>query len=284
MKKMAEQGWAVRQLNFDPTICFSYPSQTHVISVTGDKCGLNCAHCGGHYLKHMKPLRHEAGPGNGTAVSLLISGGCTIEGRVPIREHAAQLGKLKQGRRCNVHVGLAQEDDIAEICKIADKVSFDMVGDDETISEVFGLACTVKDYADSYNRLRDKCSVVPHICIGIHGGEIRGEYRAMEILKKIGVDELSFIIFRPTNGTRFSACRPPGLAAAAKILLTARQEFPDIPIHLGCMRPGGSYRNTIDEWAVRAGINTIVNPTPPAVEAAKSLNLSIVEKKECCVL
>jgi uncharacterized radical SAM superfamily protein len=132
--------------------------------------------------------------------------------------------------------------------------------------------------------MRDKCTVVPHICIGLHGGEIRGEYRAMELLKAIGIDELSFIVFKPTEGTRFSHCRPPDLIATAKILASARQEFPDIPIHLGCMRPGGTYRRDLDEWAVRLGINTIVNPVPLAVQLAKSLDLSIIIKKECCVL
>jgi hypothetical protein len=74
------------------------------------------------------------------------------------------------------------------------------------------------------------------------------------------------------------------LIVAAKILAASRQEFPDIPIHLGCMRPGGSYRHELDAWAVRSGINTIVNPTPVTVQLAKSLNLSITIKKECCVL
>ena len=232
----------------------------------------------------MKSLENESGSENSSALSFLISGGCTVDGRVPIREHAAQLAMLKKGRRCNVHVGVAQEADMTEIAKIADTVSFDMIGDDETIRQVLGTRHTVSDYADSYKKLRDKCRVVPHICIGLHGGEIRGEYRAMELLKKLGTDELSFIVFRPTQGTRYSACHPPDIKETAKILASARHEFPNIPIHLGCMRPGGSYRNVLDEWAVRSGINTIVNPAPSAVQLAESLDLSIIIKKECCVL
>ncbi len=112
LKIMADRGWKVRQRRFGPTICFSYPSQTHSISVTGDKCQLNCAHCGGHYLHHMKALENEFNCKNSLARSLLISGGCTMDGKVPIRDHVERLTLLKQGKRSNVHVGFVQEDGI----------------------------------------------------------------------------------------------------------------------------------------------------------------------------
>jgi len=61
LKTMVDEGWEIRQRHFESTICFSYPSQTRAVSVTGDKCQLNRAHCGGHYLKHMKALQEERG-------------------------------------------------------------------------------------------------------------------------------------------------------------------------------------------------------------------------------
>ena len=69
-----------------------------------------------------------------------------------------------------------------------------------------------------------------------------------------------------------------------KLLTWAREKFPHIPIHLGCMRPGGRYRSEIDQWAVKIGMDTIVNPTPKAVELAKELGRSIFCGEECCVL
>ena len=284
LETLAKEGWKVRENNFSPSIYFSYPSQTQAISVTGANCKLNCGHCGGHYLKHMKDIAQLSSGDELKARSLLISGGCTSEGKVPIGEHIKQLTVLKKGKKLNLHVGLVNEEDIEEIARIADKISFDFVGDDETIREVFGIEGRVQDYADSYKKLRKKCQVIPHICIGLHGGEIKGEYHALELLHDIGVDGLTFIIFTPTKNTRYETHLPPAIKDVVEILVTARKKFPRVPIHLGCMRPGGSYRRELDPWAVLGGVNSIVNPTLDAVRLATSLGLLPVKREECCIL
>ncbi|EGO62059.1 hypothetical protein [Acetonema longum] len=281
---LAAKGWKVRQKHFPPSLCLAYPSETQTISVTGKGCELNCAHCGGVYLKGMKPLEDIISQGGISAASCLISGGCTKAGNVPIAAYADQLAAMKGDSRFNLHVGLVDDPDIAAIARLADKVSFDFVGDDQTIHEVFGLNRTVADYVACYRKLRNCCKVIPHICIGLHGGEIRGEYRALELLQELGADNLTFIIFTPTKGTRYADCSPPDLEAAVRVLAAARQLFPAAPLHLGCMRPGGRYRQAADEWAVRVGMNTIVNPVPAAVRLAQELGLSIVKQQECCAL
>jgi len=262
-------------------IRFAYPNQTKSVSVTAAHCEQDCAHCGGHYLKHMLPISAIEASG---ATSFLISGGCKADGKVPIGEHVAELKALKQGRRYNLHVGLIDEHEIAKIAEIADCVSFDFVGDDETIHEVFGIERTVQDYIHCYQVLRQQVNVMPHICIGLHGGEIKGEYKAIRLLQDLGVDGLTFIIFTPTRGTRYAECSPPKMEEVVELLKWARQTCPSIPIHLGCMRPGGRYRTEIDQWAVKIGIDTIVNPTPKAVELAKELGRTIQRSEECCVL
>jgi uncharacterized radical SAM superfamily protein len=262
-------------------ISFAYPHQTKSISVTGNHCQQDCAHCGGHYLKNMLPISAMEGS---TATSFLISGGCDGEGKVPIGGHIAQLKTMKQGRRYNLHVGLLDAQEIEEIAEIADCVSFDFVGDDETIREVFGMQRTVQDYIVCYNALRARVKVMPHICIGLHGGQIKGEYQAMELLDQLGVEGLTFIIFIPTKGTRYANCSPPKMEEVVTLLTLAREKFPSIPLHLGCMRPGGNYRSEIDQWAVKIGMDTIVNPTPKAVALATELGLSILRREECCVL
>jgi len=261
-------------------ICFAYPHNTKSISVTEQHCEQDCAHCGGHYLKAMLPMSAML---TSSATSFLISGGCKVDGTVPIGQHAAQLKALKQGRRYNLHVGLMNGTEIAEIAELADYVSFDFVGDDETIREVFGLQRTVSDYVHCYTELRRQVKVMPHICIGLFGGEIKGEYRAVELLQELGMDGLTFIIFTPTRGTRYADCSPPKMEDVVKFLTWARQACPSLPMHLGCMRPGGRYRSEIDQWAVNIGLDTIVNPTPGAVALAKQLGLSIVGREECCV-
>ncbi|MDD4601778.1 hypothetical protein SDC9_11480 [bioreactor metagenome] len=273
---------SLSRLPIPDAIHFAYPLKTKPVSVTGTKCELNCAHCGGHYLKHMKPLAEVSGT-DGSA-SWLVSGGCRPDGGVPLTESIDRLAELKQGRRFNMHVGLVDEKEINSLATIADCVSFDFVGDNQTIKEVFGNGRTVQDYVDCYAALSRKVRVMPHICIGLAGGELRGEYKAMELLGELGVEALTFIIFIPTRGTRFADRKPPCLAEVAKLLSDARLKFPSIPLHLGCMRPGGRYREEIDNWAVRIGINTIVNPTPSAVRLAEKLGLAITRGEECCVL
>lgn len=284
MESLVKEGWKIREDNFPPNIYFSYPMNTQAVSVTGDHCQLNCGHCGGHYLKHMKALDDMLVDDQLSAQSLLISGGCTNEGNVPLGEHLTKLAALKGERRFNLHVGLVSEEDVEGIAKIADKISFDFVGDDETIHEVFGLQRTVEDYVASYERLRKQCKVVPHICIGLHGGEIRGEYKALELLYNLGLDELTFIIFTPTKKTRYANHQPPAIEDVLAVMVAARKKFPKVPIHLGCMRPGGRYRKELDPWAVRAGVNSIVTPTMEAVRLAADLGLLPIKREECCAL
>ncbi len=266
------------------TIRFYYPAQTLPVSVTGNWCELQCAHCGGHYLCSMKPLQ-EIGAGGCPAVrSFLISGGCTADGKVPVAAHAAALAALKGDRRYNFHVGLVAEAELDLIAALADKVSFDFVGDNATIREVFGLARTVEDYEACYVKLKKRCAVAPHICIGLHGGQIRGEYQALERLKALGADSLTLIVFMPTRGTQFACCPPPALEAVTAVLARARRLFADVPVQLGCMRPGGAYRRALDLEAVRLGLDGIVNPAPEAVRLAMKQGMAIERGEECCVL
>jgi len=96
----------------------------------------------------------------------------------------------------NFHTGLVTAEDAAAIGNIARVVSFDFVADASVIKEVYGLKASPEDYLRSYRHLRRYCTVVPHICIGIMGGRIESEYRALRILRREGAEAISFIIFR----------------------------------------------------------------------------------------
>ncbi len=278
--KRLEEAWQIRQANFPPEIEFVYPLDTALISLTGPHCDLDCAHCGGYYLQHMAPVwRADVGG----ATSCLISGGCDASGRVPVTRYLEQIKAIRQGRKMNWHVGLIEEADLLAIAPYIDVVSFDFVGDDETIREVYGLDRTVADYMRTYQMLRRYTRVIPHITIGLRGGTIGHEYPAMEKLQELGVDGLVFIVLIPTPGTRYADRQPPSIEAVVNILAEARLRFPDKPLYLGCMRPHGRYRAELDPLAVRAGVNRIVSPAREAKQLAKELNLVIVQSWECCV-
>ncbi len=287
LERILEQAWYTRQAYFDASIVFNTPGNTVSISVTGASCSLNCAHCAGVYLRAMMPLdkalENFRNREKGTT-SFLVSGGSDTLGRVPLVEHLEQLQELAKLGPLNLHTGLVAEEEAEKLAGIAAVVSFDLVGDNETIAQVYGLSATVDDYMASYRALQKYTRVIPHLCIGLKGGKIKGEYEALHLLREEKVEAISLIIFRPTADTPYSDCPPPPLAEVAYFMASARLMFPRTPIYLGCMRPGGHYREVVDVYAIRAGVNKIVLPSPAARKEAVRMGLSIKTSEECCSL
>lgn len=276
-----DRAWAVRRAYFADEITWSYPLDTAVLSLTGRQCALRCAHCGGHYLKGMRPI-WEADPDRST--SCLISGGCDLTGRVPVLAHLERVRAWRPGRILNWHVGFVSEAEMEAIAPLVDVVSFDFVGDNETIHEVYGLDRTVEDYVETYRLLRRYARTLPHVTIGLRGGSLGHERPALDRLQELGVDGLVFLVFIPTPGTPFADRMPPPPQAVAELLAEARVRFPAVPLYLGCMRPKGHYRDLLDPLAVQGGMNVVVSPSRSARRRAAELGLAAREIRECCVL
>ncbi|MGX9755030.1 radical SAM protein [Clostridioides difficile] len=272
--------------NFGNEIEFAYPNQTLALSTTSNKCSLKCAHCNGHYLENMIPIEdYEEKVKSRNITSFLLSGGCSYEGDVPINTHIQTIKKLKeQGYRLNAHLGLMDKESIIELCKYLDIVSFDLVFDKETIKEVYKMDKSKEDYINVYNTIREHTEVAPHICIGLKGGKVKGEYEIIEYLQKNPPNRLTFIVLIPTKGTEYEDVEPPELEEVADVLCKARISLPNTEINLGCMRPRGVYRKELDQLAIMCGVNRIVLPSKSAKNKAIDMNMTITECKECCVL
>ncbi|MDP4160627.1 MAG: radical SAM protein [Bacillota bacterium] len=287
-KTLVQQAWNVRKENFTDDIIFDYPIQTESITLTGVACALNCAHCGGHYLKSMRNVEeiqiHGAMNSNYPFRSALVSGGCTAEGKVPFTEHLDFLRQLKQDVRLNFHVGLLDRVEISLLKDLADVVSFDFVADRATIEEVYGLSQGPEDYCRVYQELREVVRVMPHLTLGLRGGEWCGEEKALDILQELGIDGLIFNVFIPTPETRYASRQPLPVEEVVRFLAKARIRFPNAPLTLGCMRPKGRYRLILDEAAVSMGINRLVMPTPRARHVAEEMGLRVIRGEECCAL
>ncbi len=288
LERRLEQAWAVRTAHFPAEITWSYPLDTAVLSLTGAQCALDCAHCGSHYLAGMQPI-WEADPG-GAATSCLISGGCDPTGRVPVTAHLDRVRAWRTlpagagSRTMNWHVGFVSEAEMATIAPLVDVVSFDFVGDEATIREVYGTERTVEDYVRTYSLLRRYARTLPHVTIGLRGGALGHELAAFERLQALGADGLVILVFIPTPGTRYADRQPPSVQAVAELLIEARLRFPEVPLYLGCMRPKGRYRDELDPLAVRAGFNVVVSPSRPARHLAQDLGLASSRIRECCVV
>lgn len=284
---LVQHAWEVRQAHFVDEIFFDFPALTESITLTGQSCALNCAHCGGHYLKGMRsvPEIQAQGPNSNYVFrSALISGGCTLEGKVPFTQQLDFLHKLKQDVRLNFHVGLLDGDEILLLKDLANVVSFDFVADPKTIQEVYGLKRGLEDYSRVYQALRELVPVMPHLTLGLRGGQWGGEEKALDALEELGLDGLIFNVFIPTQGTRYALKQPLPVEEVIRFLAGARMRFPDISLALGCMRPKGRYRQILDEAAVALGLNRLVMPTPGARRLAGELGLRVIKGEECCAL
>jgi uncharacterized radical SAM superfamily protein len=220
----------------------------------------------------------------GRASSVLVSGGCDPPGTVPFMEHLPLLEQLRELGRVNLHSGLAGPREAQAIAGRVDVVSLDMVGDDDTVREVYGHQRGARAYQDAYLALRQHVRVVPHLCIGLRGGDLGHEYRVLDFLKREGVEHLVLLVFIPTRGTRYGDAEPPPLKEVQRVVLRARTGLPSATLSLGCMRPGARYRSDLDTMALREGIDEIVNPSPPALRLAMENGFEVSEKWECCCL
>jgi uncharacterized radical SAM superfamily protein len=288
LEVLVQQAWEVRKAHFADEILFDYPTLTESITLTGQSCALDCAHCGGHYLKGMRSVSEIKAQGalnsNYPFRSALISGGCTGEGKVPFTQQLDFLHQLKQEVRLNFHVGLPDGNEILLLKDLANVVSFDFVADSETIEEVYGLKKGLEDYRRVYQELREVVPVMPHLTLGLRGGQWAGEQKALDALEELGLDGLIFNVFIPTPGTRYALKQPLPVEEVIRFLTGARKRFPNIPLALGCMRPKGRYRQTLDEAAVALGLNRLVMPTPEARRLASELGLRVIRGEECCAL
>ena len=88
----------------------------------------------------------------------------------------------------------------------------------------------------------------------------------------------------PTKETEFEEVEPPKISDVVDVISYAKERLPDTKLFLGCMRPGGAYRNELDDRCLDLGIDRIVMPAKTARDKAREMDLTIEEKWECCIL
>ena len=285
-------------------VYFFYPAKgTLEVSLTGTTCSLNCAHCGAHYRGSMKTkeeilsiLEKEPTKFN----SILISGGSTPQGKVPILAHMEFIKKVHDmGLKLNVHAGLLDEAEIRAIKPYVERVSFDFVYDDRVIADVYHLEGKKKeDFEKTYLLMRriiggkienpegyPQSRVVPHITLGLKCGEIdEGEENTIDELAFIKPTLLVIDVFIPTKGTAYENCPTPPMDKVLKMIEKAQRRMSrTTTLFLGCMRPVGKYRDTLDVEAYKLGVKGFVLPSR-ALRAFVEGKEEVKIINECCAL
>jgi len=271
----------------------SSPAAFPSISVTGSSCALKCKHCDGRVLNTMFPAPTSkelidlcAKLKNEGAIGCLISGGCLPDGSVPLDRFVDAIAKIKHdlGLTIVTHTGVVDLP-VARRLKEAgvDAALIDVIGSDETIREIYQLEVKVEDYDRSLRALHESgISLVPHVLVGLHYGELRGELQALKMISKYSPSAVIIIAFMPIRGTPMEKVSPPAPEDIAEVLVTARLMMPQTPIVLGCMRPKGEHRRKTDTLAVEAGVNAIAFPAEEAIHLAESMGLEITFSSLCC--
>lgn len=271
----------------------SSPEKFPTISVTGKGCVIKCKHCGGKVLKTMHPattpeklyslclkLRMEGARG------CLISGGCRLNGSVPLENFVPAIEKVKKnlGMTVFTHVGNVNLETAKKLKGAGvDAALIDVIGSDETIREIYKLNLTVKDYESSLKSLfKTGLNFVPHVIVGLHYGKLKGELNALEMIAKYEPKALVIIAFMPIRGTEMEGVEPPKPLEIARVLAAARLMFPGKPIALGCMRPKVKHRVETDVLAVKAGVDAIAFPSEEAVKFAEEKGYKTYFSPLCC--
>jgi uncharacterized radical SAM superfamily protein len=261
------------------------------ISLTGTQCSLKCKHCDSHYLQHM--LDGSSGRlypealflARTGARGILLSGGSAADGSVPTYIQEENILKIKKetNLKISAHTGIVEKSQADVLSNYLDMALVDVIGDDETIHDILGLGASAKDYENTLEYLT--CAgipLAPHIIVGLYNGELKGEFRALEMVRKFKPEVVVIVVFIPTKGTALGGISPPKIEDVIKVITKAREMF-DVPLSLSCVRPGGLYRSTLDMFAILSGINRISVPSRKAYAISRELGLGIKEiPKMCC--
>ncbi len=272
------------------------------ISITGKTCYLNCSHCNGHYLEHMIQVNspdmlkrvcmqlHED-----KATGALISGGCDEKGQVMLDQYLKVIKEIKDKTNLilNIHTGIISETNALKLAKTGvDVVSFDIIGHEDTIKKVYGLDHKPEDYLQSLRALKDNGlkTIIPHICIGLHFGKIKGEYEAIQLASVIDPIAIVIIVLIPTKDTKMANIIPPRIYEIINIIQYIKSKLKYARIYLGCMRPKDmrfrDYNMELERKVIEEGINGIVLPSKTTNQWLKTQNkrFRIIEHRHCCAI
>jgi len=264
------------------------------LSVTANSCALLCKHCEGKLLEALIPattcdelekkafMLHKQG-----AKGILLTGGCDKRGRVPIKSLIPAIKKLKEKTDLLLiaHTGFISREETASLKDSGlDGIGFDVIGDMSTVREVYGLLVSEKEYIDSLRAIEgSRITSFPHVCVGLHFGELRGEFRALELIRSIAPSTVIITGLMPIAGTPMAHIKPKPHDFEA-VIKKAIEMFPDTPIVLGCAHSSGKDRAEIERIALLSGVSGIAAPTLHTINFAKENGYQINYYGTCCGL
>ena len=264
------------------------------MSITGGDCKLQCDHCKAKILEPMIPVRtpealwsqvnEQIASG---AQGMLLTGGSNYRNEVEYDAFYPVIRKIKNSFpqfKIAMHTALVDMD-IARRMEDSgiDAAMMDVIGAQDTISQVYHLRRTVDDFEKTLEYLvSTQMKVVPHIVIGLHYGQLLGEWQALEMIQRHVPQAVVLVVVMPFYAPENRPFATPDSAEVGRFFMDARKALPDVPLLLGCARPPGRVKAEIDSYAVMAGLNGLAHPTDGMVELAVRLSRDVRVTPACC--
>ncbi len=264
------------------------------VSITGGDCKLQCDHCKAKILEPMIAARTPEALWRvvgeiaaGGAGGMLLTGGSNHRNEVEYAAFYPTIRRIKDsypGFRIALHTALADENSARAMADAGiDVAMMDVIGSQDTITQVYHLRRTVDDFERTLETLvATGMKVVPHIVIGLHYGRLLGEWAALEIIARHKPAAVVLVVVMPFYAPAHRPFVTPEPAEVGRFFMQARAALPDIPLLLGCARPGGQTKTLIDTYAVMAGMNGMAHPSDGMVELAARLERKVRITPACC--
>lgn len=268
------------------------------VSMSGNKCELSCKHCNHIYLNDMISITNNKEliskckqfEDNG-CVGFLLSGGCDKKGRMlNLKKFLPTIKQIKNETNLiiKLHTGIVDKALSEEIADAGiDIASVEVVGSNESLTDILDFNATINSFISTLQNLETAGIpyIVPHVCIGLQKGKLKGEFNALRIIKEsCNPSLLVFIIFRPTKGTDLEKCDMPSIDDISSVMKYGKDMFPNKDISLGCIRPRLRLRNEIELAALNAGVTRMEIPSRATIDAAKKMGYTIKNINACCAL
>jgi len=264
------------------------------ISITGADCKLQCDHCKTKILEPMIPARTPEALWRAVneviedgAAGMLLTGGSNHRNEVEYGPFYSTIRRIKDTFpefRIATHAALVDADGARSMEQAGiDVAMMDVIGAQETITQVYHLRRSVEDFeATLENLVQTRMKVVPHIVIGLHYGQMLGEWKALEIIQRHLPDAVVLVVVMPFYASEKRPFATPDTEAVGQFFRAARTSLQQTPLLLGCARPPGEARSQIDTYAVMAGLDGIAHPADGAVELAARLGRPVRVTAACC--
>ncbi|HOE64089.1 MAG TPA: radical SAM protein [Candidatus Sumerlaeota bacterium] len=264
------------------------------VSVTGTRCHLLCSHCEAKLLAQMpkattpealwEMARNLAARGG---KGMLISGGCSADGILPIEEFSEILARIKRelGLLLTVHTKLANPAFASALAPTGvDAVMVDIVNTD-VLQKIYHLKNkTIEDIKSSLLLLEEhSLPISPHILLGLNE-DGKDSAELLDILKGRRLKSLVIVFLMPLPHTAMAGASPMPLTEVNRFFDAARSAFPEIPLYLGCAKPAGNYQKKLEMLALKHGFDGIAFPGDEIVKMAQKRRYAIRFDETCCAL